>query len=156
MFSNIDRELTISFVMMVLGILAAIWNVFVFIYTSKSKKNLKEVELKVREYAEQAIEFYKSSAKYYEKEIQKQDIELKRLMEIEKRETAYNKKMSVLKVVDSEGIINTSRVGKILELDVLETFDILYELFMHDRLIGSGGSPDRNNVDKNIWTKKKK
>lgn len=156
MSSNIDRELTIDFVMMIVGILVALWNVFVFFSTKKSKKASKKSELKAAEYAQQASEFFKVNVKYYEKEMQKQDLELKRLMEHEKRESVYDKKMSILKVVDNEGIITTSRVAKILDLDVLETFDILCELLRHDRMVGSGGNPDRDNVDKNIWTKKKR
>ncbi|HHX62664.1 MAG TPA: hypothetical protein GX707_18415, partial [Epulopiscium sp.] len=58
--------------------------------------------------------------------------------------------------VDNEGIITTSRVAEILELNVTETFEILYELLNHDRLVGTGGRPDPANVDNNIWTKKKK
>lgn len=154
MFITIDRELTIQFVMMLVGIFVALWNIYVFFSAANAKKEAKNSEIKAAEYAEQANEYYKITAKFYEREIQKQDLELKRLMEIEKRESAYEKKMSVLKVIDKEGIMKTSRVANILGLDILETFDILCELQQHDRLIGSGGNPDRNDVDNNVWIKR--
>lgn len=109
MFNNIDRELTINFVMMILGILAALWNVFVFFSAKRAEKSSKESEIKAAEYAEQANEFYKVTAKYYEREVQRQDIELKRIIETEKRELAHDKKIDVLKIINKEGVITTSR-----------------------------------------------
>jgi len=156
MFSNMDRELTINFIMMIVTILVALWNIFVFFSTKKSKNASRESEIKAAEYAEQASEFYKVNIKYYEKEMQKQDLELKRLMKLEKQESAHDKKMNVLKVVDNERIITTSRVAEILELNASETFEILYELLNHDRMVGTGGMPDPANVDNNFWTKKKR
>ncbi|VDN46677.1 conserved protein of unknown function [Petrocella atlantisensis] len=153
---DIDRALTISFIMMLIGVLTALWNIFVFVMAERAKKASKESEIKASEYAERANEYYKVTARYYEKELERQDIELRRMVEQEKKKSDYDKKMNILKIIDMEGIMTTSRVAKVVEMDINETFDILLELLMHDRTIGSGGSPDKNNPDTNVWTKKKR
>lgn len=62
-------------------------------------------------------------------------------------------KEETLKKVNMSMVTETSKIAKILDIDVDTAFDILYELFS-ERKISSGGAPNKNKPDDNIWKKK--
>ncbi|SHJ80086.1 hypothetical protein SAMN02745751_03407 [Dethiosulfatibacter aminovorans DSM 17477] len=149
---GINRELTIQFVMMLLGISAAIWNIIVFFSARKAEKESKKSELQALEYAEQADEYYKKVIAFYDNEVEKQQLEVELLKKAKEKQNNLELKEKVFAYVRSNGVTNTSNCAKSLGISNELAFDVLYELCYVDRQIGTGGSADKGNMDRNVWT----
>ena len=155
MIMDIDRELSIQFVLMILGVITAFWNVFVFVSAQNSKKESKKSELKALEYAGQADEYYKKVIEFYDNEEEKQKLEVELLRKTKEIQEVQEMKNKVFAYVRSNGSTKTSNCAKSLKISPVEAFDILHELCYTDRVIGTGGSTDKDNIDKNIWISSK-
>lgn len=64
------------------------------------------------------------------------------------------KKMKILKLVNEHMVIHTSGVAEILNMDKLEAFNILRDMLFRDKVIGSAGNPNPNDMDANTWKKR--
>jgi type II secretory pathway pseudopilin PulG len=149
---GIDRELTIQFVMMLLGIAAAIGSIIVFFSARKAEKESKKSELQALKYAEQADEYYKKVIAFYDNEEEKQQLEVELLKKAKEKQNDLELKDKVFAYIRSKGRAKTSKCAKDLGVSNEIAFDVLHELCYVDRQIGTGGSADKGNMDRNIWT----
>ena len=148
---NMNRELTIQFILMIVGAISALWNIFVYLSAKKSRKESKKSEEQALKHAQQADKYYKKVIEFYNNEEKKQEIELELLKKAQIQQEHSKLKHDVFSYVRKKGSIRTSQCAKALNLSNEEAFDILYDLLRVDKAIGSGGNPDRKNVDQNIW-----
>lgn len=154
MFSliNIDRGLTIQFVLLILGIITLLGNLISLWFSGNDRKKAKNSELSAMSYAEQADKYYKKIIKFYDNEEEKQQIELELLKKEKVSQQKYELEQAIYALVRKEGLIKTSKCAIELHISELEAFDILYKMQRVDRRIGSAGSPNRDNVNSNNWT----
>jgi hypothetical protein len=64
-------------------------------------------------------------------------------------------KEKALKFLNISMHVHTSQVATYLGIEIGHAWDILNELLMHDKKIVCYGQRDKNNPDKNLWSKKK-
>ena len=72
------------------------------------------------------------------------------------KEAREDLKEDVLKFINISMRAHTSQVAEHIGVSEIEAWNILQELYMHDGLISSAGTPHKDNLDRNVWLRKRR